>query len=248
MRQNESLLLAIDTAAKACSAAVGQGDRILAEISLCTGHTHAAALTGCIKTVLDRAQVKPADLDAIACTVGPGSFTGLRIGLATAKGMALPLGLSILPLSTLSALAEPWLFLGLPVATLLDARSGRLFAGIFQQGADGQVKSLLAPCQTHCHDILPLLPEHLLAVGDGASVLAGYLADRTEVDWVDFGRPRPTMQVIADSRVRPAGVLAAARRSLEEQGEKALLSPAAAKIDYLALSQAERLSGIQVTK
>src|SRR5919204_2428098 len=101
-------VLAIDTALEACSAAVLDPDGgITASESLAMTRGHAETLMPLIARVMNGARVEFAQLDRIAVTVGPGSFTGLRVGIAAARGIALAAGKPAIGLSTLSALAAP---------------------------------------------------------------------------------------------------------------------------------------------
>ena len=102
-------VLAIDTALGACAAAVLDSERgaILASESLAMVRGHAEAVMPLIARVMDAGRCEFTDLDRIAVTVGPGSFTGLRVGVAAARGIALAAGKSAVGLSTLSTLAAP---------------------------------------------------------------------------------------------------------------------------------------------
>ena len=83
-----SLILNLDTATSVCSVALARDEKIIAQRINSEGRNHAALLTTFIEEVLGEASVQPDDLDAIAVSKGPGSYTGLRIGVSTAKGMA----------------------------------------------------------------------------------------------------------------------------------------------------------------
>ena len=98
-------LLALDTSTRSCSVAVVIGDRLAAEVSTVTPRTHSAHLMHMIGEALALAHLKPAEVDGFAVTVGPGSFTGLRIGLSTVKGLAFASGKPCIGVSGLEALA-----------------------------------------------------------------------------------------------------------------------------------------------
>src|SRR5471030_3156973 len=102
-------VLAIDTALEACSAAVLETDRASAAIheSLPMVRGHAEALIPLVARLLDRARLTFAEIDRIAVTTGPGSFTGLRVGIAAARGIALAAAKPAVGLSTLAAFAAP---------------------------------------------------------------------------------------------------------------------------------------------
>jgi tRNA threonylcarbamoyladenosine biosynthesis protein TsaB len=134
-------ILAIDTAAEWCAACLledGSG-RVLGAEARDIGKGHAEALMGVIAGALDKAGATYRDVGAIAVSVGPGSFTGVRIGVATARGLALALKVPATGVTTLAALAfaaEP-LTQGRPVLAVLDARRDEFYAALY--GPDGAV-------------------------------------------------------------------------------------------------------------
>ena len=99
-------VLAIETATTVCAAAVVSEGRILSEASLDEKYAHAEKLMGQVDTVLDRCGLSLHQLDGIAVSIGPGSFTGLRIGLSVAKGLSFASGRKVIPVPTLQALAQ----------------------------------------------------------------------------------------------------------------------------------------------
>jgi tRNA threonylcarbamoyl adenosine modification protein YeaZ len=130
-------LLAIDTSLEACSVGVGRDGAPDVLISEVIGRGHAERLFGMIRSAMAEAGLAFADLDRIAVTVGPGSFTGLRVGIATARGLALVVECPVVGIGTLAvhaatarAMAGPH-----PVLALLDAHRGELYGQAF--AADG---------------------------------------------------------------------------------------------------------------
>lgn len=115
-------ILAVDTATESCSVALVHPDGLLAEISGGIRRTHAKHLMDMIAAVVDHGGLEKSDIDYFAVTHGPGSFTGLRIGMSTIMGMAAALDKPIIGVSTLDALAYPFRFLSVPVFTAIDAR------------------------------------------------------------------------------------------------------------------------------
>jgi tRNA threonylcarbamoyl adenosine modification protein YeaZ len=131
-------VLAIDTALEACSAAVLDTTRgtIVARESLPMVRGHAEALMPLVARVLDQARFAFADLDRIAVTIGPGSFTGLRVGISAARGIALAANKPAVGLSTLAALAAPHIAADdtLPIVAAIDARHDHVYLQVFGPG------------------------------------------------------------------------------------------------------------------
>src|SRR5271157_2903814 len=128
-------VLAIDTALAACSAAVLDTEHggIVAAESLPMTRGHAEALMPLVARVMDQAGMAFSDLDRIAVTTGPGSFTGLRVGIAAARGIALAAKKPAVGISTLAAFAAPHLagHSGVPVIAAIDARHGHVYVQVF---------------------------------------------------------------------------------------------------------------------
>lgn len=137
-------VLAIDTALEACSAAVLDPDGgIIASESLAMTRGHAEALMPLIARVMNGAGVEFAQLDRIAVTTGPGSFTGLRVGISAARGLALAAGKPAIGLSTLAALAAPLIATddSIQVVAAIDARHDHIYLQVF--GVNG--RTLVGP-------------------------------------------------------------------------------------------------------
>ncbi len=121
-------VLAIDTSTLAGGVALLDGAHLIAEYLLDVRVTHSERLLPAIDRMLGDAGWPAATLEGLAVAVGPGSFTGLRIGLAAAKGLAFALDVPIAAIPTLDALAASLPFAGLPVCPVLDARKGEVYA------------------------------------------------------------------------------------------------------------------------
>ena len=123
------LVLGIETATKVCSAALWDGAKksLVAECSLVRGNTHSERLTPLIDVLLRQSGIDKGELGGIAISIGPGSFTGLRIGLAAAKTMAYALGIPVVGISTLAALALNLPAPGVILCPLLDAQKGNAY-------------------------------------------------------------------------------------------------------------------------
>jgi tRNA threonylcarbamoyladenosine biosynthesis protein TsaB len=169
-------LLALDTSMGACSAAVLRVEgpaRKLVNRQESMARGHAEALIPMVAEVMAEAGVAPAALDLVAATTGPGSFTGVRIAIAVARGLALVTGTKLFGTDSLSVMAKTALAEGLtpkgPYAVAVDARRGMLYAGLYDAGGD----KLAGPLLIAPDDAARLLPRDLrLAVGSGAGLLA----------------------------------------------------------------------------
>ena len=129
------LTLALDTTTRAGSAAVLDGETVLAVVEGDAGHTHGERLPGELDAALRRAGVAPRDVQLLAVAVGPGAFTGLRIGLAAMQGLATVLNIQVVGVSALEALAlavaeSPACATG-RIATWVDAHRGEVFAALY---------------------------------------------------------------------------------------------------------------------
>jgi len=140
------MLLAIDTATRTLSLALHNGEQILAEFTWQSANYHTVELTPSIAAILGGAGVAPADLKAIAVALGPGSFTGLRIGLAVAKGLALANNTPLVGVPTLDIVVASIGPEDIPLCAVLQAGRRRICAGRYrwhnkEWRASGEVKN-----------------------------------------------------------------------------------------------------------
>jgi tRNA threonylcarbamoyl adenosine modification protein YeaZ len=177
-------LLALDTAANFCSVAVLDVETasVLSESSQDIGKGHAERLMAAIEQVLADAMISITEIGKIAVSVGPGSFTGVRVGVSTARGFALALGCEAVGISTLQALAydAQKSFPGRQVLSIIDARRDELYAQFF--GEDGSAAS--DPMVTSLQELLPRLEgmagEYVLS-GSGAALINGRLREPLDI-------------------------------------------------------------------
>ncbi|MDR1948012.1 MAG: tRNA (adenosine(37)-N6)-threonylcarbamoyltransferase complex dimerization subunit type 1 TsaB [Spirochaetaceae bacterium] len=127
-------ILAIDTATAVLSVAVSAGERGFRYFEAAAGNRHSELLPEIIDYVIKNAGLCPADLEVAACMRGPGSFTGLRIGFASVKGMALALGIPMVSAPTLDCMAFPLSFWPGIVIPLIDAKQHRYFTALYRGG------------------------------------------------------------------------------------------------------------------
>lgn len=124
-------ILGIDSSGMVATVAILDEKKIVAEYTVCHGRTHSETLLPMIDEVMKSAELTVNDMDAIAIAAGPGSFTGLRIGAATAKGLALSIDKPIIPVKTCEGLAfNLWGASGL-VCPIIDARRDQVYTGLY---------------------------------------------------------------------------------------------------------------------
>jgi len=188
-------ILAMDCAAGACSAAVARGGDILARRYEPMSRGHAEALMPMVEEVLGQAGTNYAGLDLLAITVGPGGFTGVRIGLAAARGIALAGGLPLIGLGTLEALAH-----GVPEG---ERRNRTVVAALDSRRADLYVQSF-ADDLTPLNKPGALMPESLEAtIPEGKIVFVGDASERAmavigdERTMLSTARTAPNAEVLA---------------------------------------------------
>jgi len=173
-------LLALDTATEACSAAVWVNGSVSACFEI-AGREHTHRLLPVVTNALQQAGISYSDLDAVVCGLGPGSFAGVRIGVAFAKGVALARDLPMLGVSTLAllaqaALSEPGC---LPVLVAIDARLGEVYFQAFERNAQGMAVAVSEPVVCAPHAVIdPGQHGQWQAVGTGWGVYEPVLRAR----------------------------------------------------------------------
>lgn len=162
-------LLAIDTSMAACSAAVlaAGSERPLAAFHVAMERGHAEALAPMVETAMAEAGTRFQDLDRIAVTIGPGTFTGVRIGLALARGFAAALAIPAIGIDTLTAIAANEAPDGKPLFVAADARRGEIYGALF----DGAGRNLMPPRLMPLAEALALLPSGPLRITGSAAPL-----------------------------------------------------------------------------
>ena len=143
-------ILAIDTATMVSSVAVADEKRLLAELTVQTRLTHSETLLVHVQQVLEMAGVAKNQLDGVAVSLGPGSFTGLRIGLGAAKAIAYGLDIPIIGVPTAEALAWHYPVPGIVTVPFIDAQKGNVYSAVYAW-QNGTVKELL-PVQVYSLD------------------------------------------------------------------------------------------------
>lgn len=249
-------ILAIDSSGLPASAAVMEDGTLLAEFTVNFKLTHSQTLLPMIDAVTEITGIEARDFDVIAVTGGPGSFTGLRIGSATAKGIGLAWDIPLMAVQTVDALA--WNLYGAPglVCPMMDARRGQVYTGLYRfrdagkkdGGTETQTIMETVMEQTpmdvaELTDRINALGEPVTFLGDGVPVSRAQLLERLQVPW------KEAPAHMNRQRAGAAASLAMHRLCGEpEDGGNAwvirrpelLVSAADHVPDYLRLSQAER--------
>jgi tRNA threonylcarbamoyladenosine biosynthesis protein TsaB len=163
------ITLAIECATETVGLALLEEEEILAEFYLGPGRHHAEILLPALEQLLSLSGIPVEKIDLLACTTGPGSFTGVRMGVSTVKGLALALGKPIVGVSTLETLAMNALPAPGLLCPLLDARRDQVYAGLYRMGPDGFPEAVEAERLTDIVQLLLELPaDGVDFVGDGA--------------------------------------------------------------------------------
>ncbi len=224
-------ILGMDTATLVSSVAIVTENRVLAELTAETRYTHSETLVPHIEEVMRLADVKREELSAVAVSLGPGSFTGLRIGLAAAKAMAYALKIPLVGVPTSEVLAAAFASPGARIAPLIDAQKGNAYFSLYQQRENGLV------CE---REVAVAAPEEIAGVIDGIQepvMLAGDFARKfmAKVDEL----PKNAM-LAPMTHLMPRASLAAARGLIRlERGEGK--GPMELEPIYIRRSEAEVL-------
>lgn len=232
------LILGIDTTTLSCSVALLQDDTLLAEAILNIKKTHSERLMPLLNSLLKESGMEREAIDSIAVAAGPGSFTGLRIGISTARALAQGLAIPAVAVCTLDALAEAIPVPGALICPLLDARRSQVYTAIYRRSVESpdQLITLLEPTAIALSDLIAVITsydEPVVLLGEG---LNSYAAD------LEKSMPPGTAIVTAAPfRVCRASLVALSGRRLLQT------NPTASYLDvlpiYLRQPEAERLAG-----
>ena len=224
-------ILAIESSGLVASAAIVTEDTLLAEYTVNFKKTHSQTLLPMVEEIVSMVGIDLKELDAIAVTAGPGSFTGLRIGSATAKGLGLALGKPIIPVPTTQGIAANLYGVQGVICPLMDARRNQVYTGLYRYNKDGFsiVEDQMAVLVDEIIEKVNAIGEPVTYLGDGVEAFAEILKEKTEVPF--------SFAPLHMSKQR-AGALAA--RAVELYKAGVVQTAAEHEPDYLRLSQAER--------
>ncbi len=164
-------ILAVDTSAVCASVAVTENGKILSECSTNTGLTHSRTLMPMIDSALRNAEIELDSIDYFACSVGPGSFTGVRIGVAAIKGLSDATKKKCIPVSTLEALAYNLSGQKVTAVSVMDARCNQVYCAVFSVEGE-KITRLTENMALQIEELGEKLKEYqnIVFVGDGAKL------------------------------------------------------------------------------
>lgn len=225
------IVLAVDSSGLTASAAIVTEDKVLAEYTVDYKKTHSQTLLPMIDTIVKMLGLNLKELDAAAVTKGPGSFTGLRIGASTIKGLALALNKPVIGVPTVDAIAYNLYGAGSIICPMMDAKRNEVYTGLytFEEGRFIVLKQQTASAVAEIVDIINHQEKEVIFLGDGADAYKGMLSELIKVPH-SYAPPHLSRQ-----RAGAVGTLAI-QYLIDGKAEEA----AGFKPEYLRLSQAER--------
>lgn len=224
-------ILGLDSSGLVASVAVVEEDNMLAEYTVNYKKTHSQTLLPMLDEIARLIELDLSTIDAIAVATGPGSFTGLRIGSATAKGLGLALDKPLISVPTVDGLAYNLYGCQNMVCPLMDARRNQVYTGVYQFDENG-MEVIVPQCAVGIDEIIAQINEISAPVtflGDGVAVFRNYIAEHCQVAY-SFAPAHMSKQRAA--AVAALGLVYAKEGKLESAAEH--------RPDYLRLSQAER--------
>ncbi len=163
-------VLGIDTSLSVATVCVLDNDKILGEISVNVKNKHSETLMPIIKNLLDTVKIKPNEIKKVVCGIGPGSFTGLRIGIATAKAFAYSNNIKIIPMPTLTTLATNIKYTDKLIVPIIDGKRENIYYGTYKY-INGTYKRIDAMAFTNINELLNKLEgKDAIFTGDGVVV------------------------------------------------------------------------------
>lgn len=228
-------ILALDSSGLVATVAIVENQIVQAEYTINYKKTHSQTLLPMLEEIRDMIELDMSTIDAIAVAAGPGSFTGLRIGSATAKGLGLALGKPLVEVPTLEGLAYNLCGVSSLVCPIMDARRNQVYTGIYEfvpSSLGWEMKNVMKQCAI---DISAVIEEcnkigrEVIFLGDGVPVFASQLAEGMKV---------PYRFAPANNNRQRAASVAALGEVYYAEGK--IVTAAEHQPEYLRMSQAER--------
>lgn len=225
-------ILSIECSATPCSVAVSENGKIIASDFTNEKMTHSQTLMPMVKDVLQSANTKIQDVDSFAVSAGPGSFTGIRIGISAVKGMAAPRKKPCIAVSTLRSMAENYSDTDCVVCAVMDARCSQVYNALFEINK-GEITRLCDDRALLCEELVPEIEDIvksgkiIIIVGDGTQVFYPFVKDLENV-------------FASEEERRYQNAVGVAKAAEELISNNNLLKPEELQPVYLRLPQAER--------
>lgn len=223
-------ILSIECSATPCSVAIVENSKIIASSFVNVKLTHSQTLMPMIENILKSAMIDINDIDAFAVSHGPGSFTGIRIGISAIKGLAAPNKKKCIGVSTLCALAENYKNTNCVVCAVMDARCNQLYNALFSI-SNGNIERICEDrailCEELKEELLKIDSNNIIIVGDGADVFFPYVKDNENI-------------ILSDNNNRYQNAIGVGLVAEELINSGNSLSPNELLPVYLRLPQAER--------
>lgn len=224
-------ILGIDSSGMVASAAVLDDDAVLAEYTVNHKKTHSQTLLPMIDEIVNMLELDMSEITAIATAGGPGSFTGLRIGASTVKGLAGVLKIPVISVPTLEGLAYNMYGAKGLICPIMDARRNQVYTGIYSFEND-ELCCKMQQCAISIEELcnkLKVMGEHVVFLGDGVPVFREYIEENLEISF-SFAPPHLSRQRAA--AVAALGIKYFREGKIQSAGEH--------RPEYLRMSQAER--------
>ena len=224
-------ILSLECSASPASVCITENGKILSSAFINVKMTHSQTLLPMVKNCLDAASIKLDDIDAFAISSGPGSFTGIRIGIAAVKGLALKNNVPCVAVSTLEAMAQLFIDHNTLICAVMDARCNQVYNALFSV-ENGNITRLCEDRALLCDELTDELKNNysdrnIIIVGDGADLFYSHLTEDINVSLAP-----------EHLKYQNAVGVAFAAQSAIQNGDT--VSPAALLPKYLRLPQAER--------
>ena len=194
------IVLGIETATSQVGCALGGHEGVLASFHAARGRRHAEILTPAIAFICEQAEIDLHEVGVVAVDVGPGLFTGLRVGVATAKALAQALRVPMVGLSSLDLLAYRQRGTRRLIAAVIDARRGEVFSAFYRKGPGG-LQRVSEPVVTRAEEVaadLDALGEECLLVGDGAVRYAAAFSGVKRAEGASLGDAHPSAAALVE--------------------------------------------------
>ena len=224
-------ILSVDTSSNVAAVAVTEDEKLICEILVNTKKTHSQTLMPMIDSALKQSELEISDIDLIASANGPGSFTGLRIGVSAVKGLAHAMDIPVVGVSILTAMAYNLPFCEYLISPILDARRNQVYNAVYEW-SDTDLKEIQAPRALSVDELIEEFitsDKKVVFLGDGVGIHKEYIKEK-------LGNKAVFAPVSANEQ-RASGLAAAAKKLYDEKkaGSCYELAPI-----YLRKPQAER--------